>query len=68
VEQPPFAGRQNIEVSALVRMQELAKRYMLGIRVDQVQLKNVNPPAEVQASFNEVKQSATGPRKCDQFR
>jgi membrane protease subunit HflK len=54
VEQPPFAGRQNIEVSALARMQELAKRYMLGIRVDQVQLKNVNPPAEVQASFNEV--------------
>jgi len=47
-------GRQDIEISALARMQELAKRYMLGIRVDQVQLKNVNPPAEVQASFNEV--------------
>ena len=46
-------GRQDIEISALARMQELAKRYMLGIRVDQVQLKNVNPPAEVQASFNE---------------
>jgi modulator of FtsH protease HflK len=47
-------GRQDIEISALGRMQELAKRYALGIRVDQVQLKNVNPPAEVQASFNEV--------------
>lgn len=47
-------GRQDIEISALARMQELAKRYMLGIRVDQVQLKNVNPPSEVQASFNEV--------------
>ena len=47
-------GRQDIEVSALARMQELAKRYKLGIRVDQVQLKNVNPPKEVQASFNEV--------------
>src|SRR3981081_1400873 len=47
-------GRQDIEVSALARMQELAKRYQLGVRVDQVQLKNVNPPAEVQASFNEV--------------
>lgn len=47
-------GRQDIEISALARMQEFAKRYMLGIRVDQVQLKNVNPPAEVQASFNEV--------------
>jgi membrane protease subunit HflK len=47
-------GRQDIEISALARMQELAKRYKLGVRVDQVQLKNVNPPAEVQASFNEV--------------
>lgn len=47
-------GRQEIEVAVLARMQEIAKRYMLGIRVDQVQLKNVNPPAEVQASFNEV--------------
>src|SRR6266478_2335712 len=46
-------GRQDIEVSALSRMQELAQRYKLGVRVDQVQLKNVNPPAEVQASFNE---------------
>ncbi|MBV9733037.1 MAG: FtsH protease activity modulator HflK [Verrucomicrobia bacterium] len=47
-------GRQDIEIEALARMQELAKRYHLGIRVDQVQLKNVNPPAQVQASFNEV--------------
>ena len=47
-------GRQDIEIATLGRMQELAKRYALGIRVDQVQLKNVNPPAEVQASFNEV--------------
>jgi membrane protease subunit HflK len=47
-------GRQDIEIAALARMQELSKRYALGIRVDQVQLKNVNPPAEVQASFNEV--------------
>jgi membrane protease subunit HflK len=47
-------GRQDIEVSALTRMQDLAKRYKLGVRVDQVQLKNVNPPREVQASFNEV--------------
>lgn len=47
-------GRQDIEVEALARMQELSKRYHLGIRVDQVQLKNVNPPSPVQASFNEV--------------
>src|SRR6201984_3652852 len=47
-------GRQDIDTEALTRMQELSKRYHLGIRVDQVQLKNVNPPAQVQASFNEV--------------
>ena len=47
-------GRQDIEVEALTRMQELSRRYHLGIRVDQVQLKNVNPPSQVQASFNEV--------------
>src|SRR6201993_4756660 len=47
-------GRQDIEVEALARMQELSKRYQLGIRVDQVQLKNVNPPSQVQASFHEV--------------
>jgi len=47
-------GRQDIEIEALARMQELSKRYNLGIRVDQVQLKNVNPPSQVQASFNEV--------------
>jgi membrane protease subunit HflK len=47
-------GRQDIEISALTRMQELAQRYHLGVRVDQVQLKNVNPPSQVQGSFNEV--------------
>ena len=40
-------SRQDIEISALTRMQEQAKRYKLGVRVDRVQLKNVNPPREV---------------------
>lgn len=47
-------GRQDIEIAALARLQELTKLYQLGIVVDQVQLKNVNPPQAVQASFNEV--------------
>jgi len=47
-------GRQEIEIAALARMQDLVKRYQLGIRVDQVQLKDVNPPKQVEASFNEV--------------
>ena len=47
-------GRQDVEISALSQMQDLVKLYKLGIRVDQVQLKNVNPPRQVESSFNEV--------------
>jgi len=47
-------GRQEIEESVLVRMSALAKRYQLGVTINQVQLKNVNPPVPVQPSFNEV--------------
>ena len=50
-------GRQEIEVEALARMQALSAKYELGISIDQVQLKNVNPPQPVQASFNEVNQA-----------
>lgn len=47
-------GRQEIEESALQRMRELADHYQLGVSINQVQLKNVNPPLPVQPSFNEV--------------
>ncbi len=47
-------GRQEIEETVLSRMRELAKRYRLGVSINQVQLKNVNPPEPVQSSFNEV--------------
>jgi len=47
-------GRQEIEETALERMQELARRYQLGLTINQVQLKNVDPPEPVQPSFNEV--------------
>lgn len=47
-------GRQEIEETALSRMQELSKRYHLGVSINQVQLKNVDPPEPVQPSFNEV--------------
>jgi len=50
-------GRQEIESEALLKLQELALGYEMGIRIDQVQLKNVNPPERVQASFNEVNQA-----------
>ena len=50
-------GRQEIEIEALAKMQELSTKYEMGISIDQVQLKNINPPAPVQASFNEVNQA-----------
>lgn len=50
-------GRQEIEVEALRSLQDLVDRYELGLSIDQVQLKNVNPPLPVQPSFNEVNQA-----------
>lgn len=50
-------GRQEIESEALLKMQALSTKYAMGISIDQVQLKNINPPAPVQASFNEVNQA-----------
>ena len=50
-------GRQEIEDEALQRLQALVATYTMGIKIDQVQLKNVNPPERVQASFNEVNQA-----------
>jgi len=50
-------GRQEIEDEALVKMQELTTKYGIGISIDQVQLKNINPPRPVQESFNEVNQA-----------
>jgi membrane protease subunit HflK len=50
-------GRQEIESEALVKMQALATKYVMGISIDQVQLKDINPPMPVQESFNEVNQA-----------
>ncbi|MCW8876912.1 MAG: FtsH protease activity modulator HflK [Kangiellaceae bacterium] len=50
-------GRQEIESEALIKMQELSTKYAMGISIDQVQLKNINPPKPVQESFNEVNQA-----------
>ncbi len=50
-------GRQEIESEALVRLQAVANKYDIGVSIDQVQLKNVNPPTPVQPSFNEVNQA-----------
>ncbi len=50
-------GRQEIESEALTKMQALSTKYVMGISIDQVQLKNINPPEPVQESFNEVNQA-----------
>jgi membrane protease subunit HflK len=50
-------GRQEIEDEALVKMQQLTTKYGIGVSIDQVQLKNINPPRPVQESFNEVNQA-----------
>ncbi len=56
-------GRQEIEVEALIKMQELSTKYVMGISIDQVQLKNINPPRPVQESFNEVNQAQQSKEK-----
>jgi membrane protease subunit HflK len=50
-------GRQEIEMEALTKMQALSTKYAMGISIDQVQLKNINPPEPVKESFNEVNQA-----------
>lgn len=50
-------GRQDIESSAEEKMQQVVNLYQMGLRIDQVQLKNVNPPKPVQASFDEVNEA-----------
>ncbi len=50
-------GRQDIESSAQVKLQDVVDTYQMGLSIDQVQLKNVNPPQPVQASFDEVNEA-----------
>lgn len=47
-------GRQEMEVKALERLQALIHNLRMGVKVDRIQLGNVNPPPGVTASFNEV--------------
>ena len=47
-------GRQEAEVKGLERLQSIVSSLKMGLHIDQVQLLNVNPPREVQTSFDEV--------------
>ncbi len=67
-------GRQEMEVKAVERLRELVKTLKIGIRIDQIQLGNVNPPSTVEASFNEVnraqqeKESTINQAKAEYFK
>lgn len=50
-------GRQEVEHQSREKLQQLAELYLLGISIDQVQLKDVDPPEPVQESFSEVNQA-----------
>ena len=50
-------GRQEIESDALVKLKAVSEHYGLGLSIMQIQLKDVHPPRNVQASFNEVNQA-----------
>ena len=47
-------GRQGIETDAMAKLTAVVQELRMGLRVQQVQLKNVHPPAPVQRSFDEV--------------
>lgn len=47
-------GRTEIETEALIRLKSLLANLNMGINAEQIQLKNVHPPAPVQRSFDEV--------------
>jgi membrane protease subunit HflK len=47
-------GRQGIENEAILKLTELVRELEMGMRVQQVQLKSVHPPARVQGAFEEV--------------
>jgi modulator of FtsH protease HflK len=47
-------GRQGIENEAIAKLSALAENLHMGLRVQQVQLKNVHPPTAVQQAFEEV--------------
>lgn len=48
------AGRQKAQQEVQVLMQSILNSYGSGIKIDQVQLREVDPPAEVIAAFRDV--------------
>ncbi len=53
-------GRQEIESTALTRLEGIVSNLNLGLRINQIQLGNVKPPPAVIASFDEVNKAQQG--------
>lgn len=51
-------ARTDVQKSVQRRMQELLDGYGAGVKIDQVQLKEVDPPQEVVAAFRDVQTAA----------
>lgn len=47
-------GRQEMEAKCAERLRELVGVLNMGVHIDQIQLGNINPPSDVQASFSDV--------------
>ncbi len=47
-------GRQEMETKCAERLRELVAALNMGVRIDQIQLGNINPPDDVKASFSDV--------------
>lgn len=50
-------GRENVQVAVRQKLQELLDEYKAGIRVREVQLLAVDPPADVIDAFNDVQRA-----------
>jgi membrane protease subunit HflK len=50
-------GRQNVQISVRQKLQELLDEYQAGVRVREVQLLAVDPPADVIDAFNDVQRA-----------
>ena len=50
-------GRQNVQVSVRQKLQELLDEYKAGVKVREVQLLAVDPPADVIDAFNDVQRA-----------
>ncbi len=47
-------GRASVELEARTLLQDLLASYQIGLNIDQIQMKEVNPPQAVRAAFQEV--------------